>query len=85
MIEYKNNEEMLKYRTFKDDDNSFKNDSNTQYYNKINPKNPFEIRTLKEARLDQNLKNYLKKNLKKNFNMTNHPGHHRSQSMNVLY
>lgn len=79
---------MENYRTYKEEQNSFRNESNPNpnFFTKIfdnQIKNPFEKKSLKEARLDKNLKNYLKKNVRNS--SQNQPGHYRSQSMNVLF
>jgi len=81
-----------KYKTYKEEHNSFRNESNPNpnFFNKLfdnQSKNPFDKKgSMKEVKLEKSINNYLKKNLKKiSGQRSNNPGHHRSQSMNVLY
>lgn len=74
-----------------DNEDSFRNESNPNpnFYNKIfetQVKNPFDkFGSFKDTKLEKNVKNYLKKNIKYSSQGNQIPGHHRSQSVNVLY
>ncbi len=73
------------------EEDSFRNESNPHpsFYNKIfetQVEIPFEkAGSFKDAGLEKNMKNYLKKTFKFSSQQKKHQGHKRSHSMNVLY